>query len=236
MKELVELLWRSLATYVPILVAVVTAPRTTILARIAEPEGRFPRALSFVGVTVAIGFLLQAPLAKDGSELASVAGSMIAFKVIAILLFAGIITLSFRIVGGSGSFETTLSAYLYSVSPVYLFLVVLEMMTRGALDRFDPEVALTWAATRSLPDESIDAMLAATPGLAATVTILMLVQIVGMVAWLLVCWRVYRTIHEVSAFRSAVAYVLAFVAVVLSAPLLRLIIDGIHGGKMPAIS
>ena len=50
MKDLVEILWRSLATYIPILVAVVTAPRTTILAQIAEPEGRFQRALSFVGV------------------------------------------------------------------------------------------------------------------------------------------------------------------------------------------
>jgi len=236
MKDLVEILWRSLATYIPILVAVVTAPRTTILEQIAEPEGRFQRALSFVGVTVAIGFLLQAPLARDASELMSVAGSMIAFKVVAILLFAGIITLSFRIVGGSGSFETTLSAYLYSVSPIYLLLILLDMMMRGALTRFDPEVARAWMITRSLSDETLDVMFASAPGLAATVTLLMLAQLLGLLAWLLICWRVYRTIHRVSAPRSAAAYVMAFVAVVLASPVLALILGGIHGGKVPVIN
>ena len=216
------------------LVALVSAPRTTVLSLI-EAEDRFPKALTFAGVTVALGFLLQAPLARDGVEIMSVGGSMIAYKVIAILVFAGVIMAAFRLVGGTGSFEVTLCAYLYVICPLYLALLVLDTLTLGALTSWDRDVALRWSMSRSLDQAEIDALFAARPGLGAGVTLLLLAQILTMVIWMLICWRIYRVIHRVSRLRSAIAYVIAFAAVVLLAPLFTLILQGLHAGDLPAI-
>jgi hypothetical protein len=217
-----------------VLVALVSAPRTTLLS-LLEAEDRLPKALTFSGVTVALGFLLQAPLARDGVEIMSVGGAMIAYKVIAILVFAGVIMAAFRLVGGTGSFEATLTAYLYVICPLYLALIVLDTVTLGALSSWDREVALGWSMSRSIDEAEIDALFTARPGLAAGVTLLFLAQILTMVIWMLICWRIYRVIHQVGRLRSAVAYLIAFAAVVLLAPVFTLILRGLYAGDLPAI-
>ncbi len=234
MKDLVELLWRSLSRYIPVLVAVISAPRQTIL-RLIGPDDRFAEALSFAGVTVALSFLLQAPLARDGTELMSVGGSMIAYKVLAILIFAGVIMAVFRVVGGKGSFEATLCAYLYVVCPLYLALILLDTVAVGALSSYDRDVALAWSLSRSIPDEVVSKLFATRPWIGATVTLLLLAEVLLMVIWMLVCWPVYRVIHQVSRVRSAVAYLMAFAAVLLLAPLFTLVLRGLYAGALPPI-
>ena len=166
MKDLVEILWRNLTLYIPVLAAVVSAPRTTI-ASLLEEKDRLAKALTFTGVTVAIGFLLQAPLTAEGTDILTVGGSMIAYKLIAILVFAGVIMAAFRVVGGKGSFEATLCAYLYVICPLYLALVVLDAVTLGALSSWNRDAALRWSLAREISQADIDALFAARPGLGA---------------------------------------------------------------------
>ena len=64
-------------------------------------------------------------------------------------------------------------------------------------------------------------------------TLLLLAQILTMVIWMLICWPVYRAIHQVSRLRSAVAYVLAFAAVLALAPVFTLLLRGLHAGNLP---
>ena len=122
------------------------------------------------------------------------------------------------LVGGKGSFEATLCAYLYVICPLYLALVVLDAVTLGALSSWNRDAALRWSLARELSQADIDALFAARPGLGAGVALLLLAQILTMVIWMLICWPVYRGIHQVSRLRSAVAYVLAFAAVLALAP------------------
>ena len=61
------------------------------------------------------------------------------------------------------------------------------------------------------------------------------ISLIQPLIWLLLCWRVYRVIHGVSALRSAFAYVVAFAGVVLLAPLLTLVLRGLYGGNLPPI-
>jgi len=234
MKDLVEILWRNLTLYIPVLAAVVSAPRTTI-ASLVEEKDRLAKALTFTGVTVAIGFLLQAPLTAEGTDILTVGGSMIAYKLIAILVFAGVIMAAFRVVGGKGSFEATLCAYLYVICPLYLALVVLDAVTLGALASWNRDAALRWSLAREISQAHIDALFAARPGLGAGVTLLLLAQILTMVIWMLICWPVYRAIHQVSRLRSAVAYVLAFAAVLALAPVFTLLLRGLHAGNLPTL-
>ena len=234
MKDLVEILWRNLTLYIPVLAAVISAPRTTI-ALLLEEKDRLAKALTFTGVTVAIGFLLQAPLTTEAADILTVGGSMIAYKLIAILVFAGVIMAAFRVVGGKGSFEATLCAYLYVICPLYLALVVLDAVTLGALASWNRDAALRWSLAREISQADIDALFAARPGLGAGVTLLLLAQILTMVIWMLICWPVYRAIHQVSRLRSAVAYVLAFAAVLALAPIFTLLLRGLHAGNLPTI-
>lgn len=235
MKDLLEFLWTSLARYVPLLVGMVTAPKTTIMA-VVERKDRFEIALTFAAVTIVIGFLLQAPLAAGTAELSTVAGSMIALKLLSILLGAAAIVVSFRLVGGAVAFDATLCGYMLMVGPLYLLGILLITMMGGVLAGHDPEAARLFLRNGVIADEVIAAMISDSVGAAALLALLAVVMIASLFVWPVICWGAFRAINGVSRLRSTLAYGVALILFLfVLTPVFDLVMRGLHSGDLPPI-
>lgn len=68
MKDLIEIILKGLAGYVPVLVSVVSTPKRSILKLIIDESDKLNKALIFCGITIAIGFAFQAPLLLVGQD------------------------------------------------------------------------------------------------------------------------------------------------------------------------
>ena len=104
MKEILERILKQLPSFLPDLGRLVTGPKRAIVAWVEEAKGDLSRPLVFVGLAIGIGFVLQLPLLGKEHEFMATAASMGLFKLVALLAYATIIHLLFR-VGFAGEFQ-----------------------------------------------------------------------------------------------------------------------------------
>lgn len=238
MKDLLERVLKQLPTYLPDLVSLVTGPKTAILRWIGKTKGDLTRPLIFVAVSVAIGFLLQLPQLGKEHDFTTLVASMAVFKVLALVLFAGIIHLLFLAVGGRTSFAATFSAYLYIVSPLYLVLVILETATLGVLRAYDPAVS---AAARLDPGqlfsdpERMRTFATAAPGLALAYSVLNYAAIIVALGWFIACWGALRHLHAVARWRSTLAGIATLAAAVIFFSGMNYVLLGMFGTHAPPL-
>jgi hypothetical protein len=208
MSNLAERAFAQLPAYVPELIALIGQPKRTIAAcNDGDPEG-LRRAIAFVGITVAVGFVLQAPAIGPQGDFLALAASMAAFKVVAILLFSGVVWSIFRLVGGRGEYLRTLIAYIYMVSPQYLAMVVLSLIGTGFVRAYDVELGLRLRIEPFLfsqEPELLDAFISASPTLAGGYVAINTLAWAVFLAWFLACLGAFRALHGVSRLRSGIA-------------------------------
>jgi|SRR6266850_1809472 len=237
-KNLLEHVLKRLSSYLPDLIGLVTRPKTAILRWIEETGGDLTRPVIFVATTVAIGFLLQLPQLGKEHDFTTLVASMAVFKVLALVLFAGIIHVLFLGMGGRARFAATFSAYLYMVSPLYLALVIIEIATLGVLRAYDPAVG---AAARLNPGqlfgdpEQMRTFTTAAPGLALAYTLLSYATIVVVLGWFITCWGALRRIHAIARWRSALAGIAALAAGLAFFAGLNYVVLGMFGTQAPPL-
>ena len=238
MKDLLERILKQLPGYLPDLASLVTRPKTAILRWVGEAAGDLTRPLTFVGVSVAIGFLLQLPQLGKEDVFTTLVASMAVFKVLALVMFAAIIQLVFRMAGGNAGFVATFSAYLYIVSPLYIAGVILEIARLGILRAYDPATAV---AVRVDPDylvtntERWRTFQTAAPRLAVVYVIVSLAAIVVFLGWFVVCWGAFRHLHGIARWRSTLAGVVTLAAGVIFFSGLQYILLGMFGARVPPL-
>ena len=238
MKDLLERILKQLPGYLPDLASLVTRPKTAMLRWVGEAGGDLTRPLTFVGVSVAIGFLLQLPQLGKEDVFTTLVASMAVFKVLALLMFAAIIQLVFRVAGRHASFSATFSAYLYIVSPLYIALVILEIARLGILRAYDPATAV---AMHLDPDylvantERWRTFQAAAPGLAVAYIIVSLATIFVFLGWFVACWGAFRRLHGIARWRSALAGVVTLGAGVIFFSSLQYVLLGMFGARVPPL-
>lgn len=235
MTDLFALLLRSLRGYVPVLLALLHRPKTTILARLYDRPDPLGDAMAFFGITLGLNLALQAPMLAPEDAFPTVAGSLLVAKTMTMLVFNGAVALLFRLLGGRGGLVATFCASLYIVSPAYLFIVFTTLLGLGIVAGIDPDLARALkSGTASLPE--VHAILTGdAPGAAALLGLTSLLQFFGLVAWFLTCWGAYRAIHGVSRWRSALTYLAAW-AIYYGAVRLGVTIQlGLHDGAPPPI-
>ncbi len=235
MKDLVEFILKGLRGYLPVLVSVVGTPKRSILKLITNEPDKLNKALIFCGISIAIGFVFQAPLLKAGQDFVIIAGSMLALKIFALLTFAGVILLGFKLVGGKGDFETTLCAGLYIISPVYLFLIITHVISIGILSTYDPELATIWRSGQSLTPAQLQNFINAAPLSAVSLIVLRLFQFLISIIWFIICWGTYRIIHQVSLARSVLVYFIATFTWYVYWALTVVMMRGLHNGALSPI-
>ena len=238
MKDLLEPVLKQLPSYLPNLASLVTGPKTAIRLWIEEAAGDLTRPLTFVAVSVALGFLLQLPQLGKEADFATLIAGMAVFKILALLLFAAIIHLLFRLASGRASFAATFSAYLYIVSPLYLVLVIGEIATLGVLRAYDPAVG---TAERLDPaqlfadSERMRTFAAAAPGLALAYGLLILARVTVVFGWFIACWGALRHLHAVARWRSALAGIATLAAATIFFPGMNYVVLGMFGTSIPTL-
>ncbi|HKA42795.1 MAG TPA: toll/interleukin-1 receptor domain-containing protein [Burkholderiales bacterium] len=227
-----------LSSYLPDLISLVTGPKSAIVRWTGSQKSDLRRALLFVTVSVAIGFLLQLPRLGKEHDFATLVASMTVFKVLALVSFAGIIHLLFRMVGGRARFAETFAAYLYIVSPLYLVLVIMEIAALGVLSAYDP--ALGTAAQLNPGQVITDAermrtFAAAAPGLATAYALLTYGVIAVILGWFVACWGALRDLHAVARWRSALAGIATLVSGAIFFSGLNYVLLGMFGTYAPPL-
>ncbi|HJQ55993.1 MAG TPA: YIP1 family protein [Vineibacter sp.] len=237
MKELLERIFKYLPAYVPELTRLIARPKTTVARFTAGATDDLTHALVFVGITVAIGFVLQAPTLAKGHDFLTIVGSMIAFKIVAFLAFSAVIFGVMRLLGGNGEYLKTLAVYAYLVCPAYLAAVVLDLIGRGIVRSHDEQLAarLVNEPGLLLGTADYDAFFDKAPGLASVYVLVYLTQLVVLVTWFFLCWGALRQVHGLSRLRSTMAGVLAYAAAWVVAPSLNYLAVGIFGSGRPPL-
>lgn len=238
MKEILERILKQLPSFLPDLGRLLTGPKRAIVAWVEEAKGDLSRPLVFVGVAIGVGFVLQLPLLKKEHEFMATAASMGLFKLVALLAFASIIHLLFRIVGGRAAFSSSFAAYLYLASPLYMALVLLDMASQGVVRAFDPTLA---GATRIDPlyfvshPERAREFAAAAPQLALAFGVLTYAKLFAVLGWFTACWGAFRQLHGVKRWRSGVAGAAAVPAFALYTQALEFLLLGMFGVRAPPL-
>lgn len=235
---MLERILKQLPGYLPDLGSLLTGPKTAIVGWVEDAQGDLARPLIFVGLAIAIGFVLQLPQLGKEQEFVAHAASMGLFKVVALVVFAAIIHLLFRAVGGRASFTATFSAYLYLASPLYLALVLIDLASQGVVRAHDPTLV---AAIRLDPmyftshpelgcQFSTDA-----PELALAYGLLLYARLFLMLGWFTACWGAFRRLQGVSRWRSSAAGIAAAVCFVFYARALEFVLLGMFGLARPEL-
>jgi Yip1 domain len=238
MKEILERILKQLPSFLPDLGRLLTGPKRAIVGWVDEAKGDLSRPLVFVGVAIGIGFVLQLPLLGKEHEFMATAASMGLFKLVALLAFATIIHLLFRIVGGRAAFTSTFAAYLYLASPLYMALVLLDLGSQGVVRAFDPTLV---AAARVDPlyfvshPERAREFAAAAPQLALAYSLLMYAKLFIVLGWFTACWGAFRQLHGVKRWRSSVAGLAAALAFVVYTQALEFVLLGMFGVRAPPL-
>lgn len=238
MKELLERVLKQLPGYLPDLASLVTGPKRAILRWIGKGTGDLKRPLTFVAVSVAIGFLLQLPQLGKEHDFTTLVASMAVFKVLALVLFAAIIHLVFLAAGGRARFAATFSTYLYIVSPLYIALVILETATLGVLRAYDPVVG---AAVRLDPNhlfgdsERWRTFATAAPRLALAYSLLTFAMVIVLLGWFVACWGALRHVHAVARWRSVLAGLASLAAAVIFFSGMNYVLLGMFGTRVPPL-
>ncbi|MCP4265090.1 MAG: hypothetical protein GY777_05865 [Candidatus Brocadiaceae bacterium] len=235
MNDLIQILLKGLAGYLPILASVVGTPKRSILKLVTDEPDKLNKALVFCGISIAIGFIFQAPLLTVDQDITTIAGSMLALKIFAIITFAGIILLGFRLVGGKGDYETTLCAGLYITSPIYLFIIFTRVIYIGIISAHDPKMAAIVRSGQSLTTEQIQSFTSLAPMLANSLIVLGLLQFLISVIWFLICWEIYRIINQVSKARSMLVYIITTIMWYVYWALTVFMMKGLYNGMISPI-
>lgn len=238
MKDLLDRVLRALPRYLPELGRLLVGPKTAIVQWVEAARGDLTHALVFVGLTVAIGFVLQIPRLARDQDFLSHAASMGAFKLVALVAAAAIIHGLFRLLRGRAAFAATFAAYLCLASPLYLALLLVHLAGEGIVRAYDPALI---DATRidplyfaNHPDEA-RRFLATAPGLAWAYGALVWLRLLVMAGWFVACWGAFRVLHGVGRWRSLAAGVASAVAILLCLSALDYLLLGMFGVRMPPL-
>jgi hypothetical protein len=196
--------------YLRDLIALITGPKRVVAHKLNKRSPLEP-ALLFLGISVAINFLLKLPLSEENPAIEILRTA--AFSLVLWTLAGSVIWLAWRIVGGSGSLVRTLAIayYYFGVLEFVMSLTVLAIV--GALRTIDPGVYAT--LLKAIHEGRVlvlftNADLADTAALRVALGIVVLGMMAAL-AWIVAGWGGFAAIHKLHGPRASVALVVAAV-------------------------
>ena len=194
--------------YLRDLIALITGPRQFVAHKLNKRSPLEP-ALLFLGISVAINFLLKLPLSDENPAIEILRTA--AFSLVLWTLAGGVIWIAWRIAGGAGSLVRTLAIgfYYFGVLEYLMSLTVLAIV--GTLKEIDPVVYQT--VLKAIHEGRVVALvnqvdLLDTTGLRLALVALGIGAIAALV-WMLAGWGGFSAVHNVHGPRMVVAFVVA---------------------------
>lgn len=216
MKELLEKIVSYLPVYVPDFVRLVSGPKSFVAERNKKNEGGLVRAFTFLGVSLAIFFILQWGFVAPGKASSTDAAIHGILYVLFVVGFSGILRLSWKIVGGKARYDRFLITTSYYVGVCLIGMAIATLCSIAILRLFYPD-SNTWfvsvVAAKNpwavqMPDPRI------LKGILASF-LAFLVVAASTFVWGLVAWGAYRELNQLPRSRSCAAL---FLTVLFSSP------------------
>lgn len=212
MKDLLEKILSYLPVYVPDLTRLVSGPKCFVAERNKGQEGDLVKAFMFLGISMAIFFALQAPLAVSGKEFVTDTGSHGLLYLLFVVAFSAIVRLSWRIVGGKADYRRFLVISSYYAGGVAIGLALATLCFVGILRVFYPDSYTLFISFVAMP--SLREISSAEPSVLSGIRVASAVFVVATfptVVWGFIGWGAYRELTRLPRFHSCVAFLLTIV-------------------------
>jgi hypothetical protein len=212
MKDLLEKILAYLPGYIPDIVGIVSNPRRFIARRNQGSERNLIKAITFLGISISISAILQAPIAISGKDFATDAASHAILYILFVIIFSAILRFSWRIVGGKADYYQFLITSSYYAGVITIGLAIAALCFIGVLKVFYHESYIFFmkiAETSNFHD-----VIVTKPDILWGILIASLVfltLILPALMWGFIGWRVFCQLNQLSRFRSYIALFLTFV-------------------------
>jgi hypothetical protein len=199
MKDLIDKILKYLPQYLMDFGLVFSGPKQFIAAKNVVAADALADAMLFLGISVALGLIMTAPLQPPGKDFWTHVGSHSVGILITVVLAATIVRVSWWIVGGRASAQSFFVTYAYFFGVMLVVLIGVLLVSEGLYKVFEPELyqQVITARQKKLP----------MPDLSGKVVpiVAMAVFIVGyliMSFWAFLGWGAYRQLNGLSKLRS----------------------------------
>jgi len=218
MKDLIEKILTYLPVYIPDLVGIVSNPKRFVAGHSKSSEGELIKALTFLGISISISAILQAPITISGKEFVTDTGSHAILYILFVVVFSAILRLSWGIVGGKADYQRFLVTSSYYAGVIVIALAIASLCFIGVLRIFYPqsyELFFKIAATSNL-HEVIETKPDIVGGIVAAFLVFLIVILPALI-WGVIGWGVYRELNQSPRLRSCIAL---FLTLVFSLPVI----------------
>jgi len=232
MKEILD----SFAAYVPRflneLMGIFSGPKSFFRQLDINASDSLTNALIFYVLCLGLSFFLELPFITTAKELWIMFVVTLILFTIGSLLIAATYKISFRVVGGKGTFYKHFLLTLYVSGPAYIIFAFIAAASKGIVLSGAPDL---YPLFKQFMDTSMSS--AGSPDIdefgilfesIPTLTAIILGQLIWivMIVWIVICWGAYRYINDISKFRSVMAFI---VLCVLQTPVYYLLIYAQRG-------
>jgi len=217
MKDLLEKILSYLPVYIPDLVRIVSGPKRFVAERNKGSEGDLIKAFTFLGISMSIFFILQAPLAATGRDFFTDTASHGIQYLFFIVAFSAVLRLSWNIVGGKANYQRYLLTSCYYAGATSIGLAIAGLCFIGVLRVFYREsYALFVKAVTTVDPLGVSrAEPKVLRGIVVAFIVFLIVSVPTLV-WGIIGWGAYREFDQLSRPRSGLAL---FLTILFSLPL-----------------
>ena len=195
MKDILKIIVKYIPTYSNDFLSLAGSPKQFISSRNTENiENNLANALAFLGITLCLIWLLQAPLIEKDEFFARFASALV-LLLLNVVLFSAAVRLSWSIVGGKASLKAFIITYAYFTSGLIFIITIFFMISSGITKVLSPdlfEILLT-----QNPQTILDADLFADTGFVVGFCFLVAGLIIGNI-WGLIGWGAFRQLNGLS--------------------------------------
>ena len=220
MKDLLEKILSYLPAYIPDLVSIFSGPKRFVSERNKGNEGDLIKAFTFLGVSMSIFFILQAPFHMVGREFLSDAGAHGILYLLFIVVFSAIVWLSWRIVGGKAPYQSFLITCSYYMGVLSVGFAAGALCFIGILRTFYPE-SYSWFVKFLAAPSLWNAYDPRFSGGILVASAGFLTLAVPTLVWGFIGWGAYRELNQLPRFRSGAAL---FLTILFSLPVACLLL------------
>jgi hypothetical protein len=220
MKDLLEKILSYLPVYIPDLIHIVSRPKHFVAERNKGNEGDLIKAFTFLGVSLAIFFILQAPVTTLGRSLLNDTASRGILYLLSIVVFSAVLLLSWRIVGGKATYQGYLLTSSYYGGVIAIGLAIATLSSVGILRAFYPESKALFDKFVATGNISLvyNAESTVLRGIVVSFLLFLVVAVPSFV-WGLIGWGAYRELNQLPRSRSCAAL---FLSILFYLPIIAL--------------
>ncbi len=205
MKDILKTSLKYIPTYLNDFLSLAGSPKEFISSRNTENiENNLANALVFLGITLCLIWLLQAPLIEKDDFFARLASALV-LLLLNVVLYSAAFRLSWSIVGGKASLKAFIITYAYFTSGLIFIITIFYMISSGITKVFSPdlfEILLT-----QNPQAILDANPFGDTGFVVGLCVFVAGLIIGTI-WGCIGWGAFRQLNGLSKWHSLRALLL----------------------------